>query len=194
MFNNLLIGLLVFFPAGLANMAPIFGAKFKALDKLDTPLDFKLKLRGKRIFGDNKTIRGFVVGFVFAVLGVILQRFIFDYWQIDCSAEYFCKVGGLLDYNSFLNTNFLFLSLLFTVGALGGDALESFIKRQIGIKPGEPWFPFDQTDYILGGLLITWPILDYSYGLAISIALLFFMLHVVSTFIGYLLGLKNKPI
>ena len=39
-------------PAGFANMAPVFAKK---INFLRYPVDFGLKLRGRRIFGKNKT-------------------------------------------------------------------------------------------------------------------------------------------
>ncbi|HEX5285728.1 MAG TPA: CDP-archaeol synthase, partial [Polaromonas sp.] len=34
-----------------------------------------------------------------------------------------------------------------------GDSLKSFFKRRLGIAPGQRWIPFDQLDFILGGLV-----------------------------------------
>jgi CDP-2,3-bis-(O-geranylgeranyl)-sn-glycerol synthase len=35
-------------------------------------------------------------------------------------------------------------------GALAGDAVKSFFKRQIGIAPGHRWLGPDQLDFIVG--------------------------------------------
>ena len=51
----------------------------------------------------------------------------------------------------------LIVGPLFAIGALGGDALKSFFKRQVGIRPGGTWFPFDQIDYIIGGAIASQP-------------------------------------
>lgn len=183
MVDWLVLAFWAFLPAGLANMAPIFASKLTVLKFLDIPIDAGKKFRGKRIFGDNKTVRGFLAGFVFAFIGVLLQRKYF----IDCTQ---CTV----EFKHFEYINRVLLALYFSVGALGGDAIESFFKRQFNKKPGSTWFPFDQLDYIIGGLLLTWPVMDYSPTLALVIVGLFFGLHIVSTVVGYLLGLKAKPI
>lgn len=38
-------------------------------------------------------------------------------------------------------------------GAMLGDSLKSRFKRRLGIVPGRRWIPFDQLDFVLGGLL-----------------------------------------
>ena len=39
------------------------------------------------------------------------------------------------------------------LGALGGDALKSFIKPRLGIAPGMPWIPADQLDFVVVGIV-----------------------------------------
>ena len=79
-------------------------------------------------------------------------------------------------------------------GALFGDALKSFFKRRTSIKPGETWFPFDQIDYILGGIIFLLPLFHLDLSIYIITLVLYFSLHLLSTFLGYLLKLKAKPI
>ncbi len=179
----LLLALWSFFPAGLANMAPVFAKRIPMPEALGRPVDLGKSFRGKRIFGDNKTFRGFVAGFIFALAGVWMQRELFP----TCSS---CQ----LEFQNYMAINPVLLAALFTIGALGGDAIESFFKRQLGKKPGSTWFPFDQGDFIIGGLLATWPVMKYSVQLAGVILVMGVVLHVVSTYIGHWLGLKEKPI
>ena len=47
----------------------------------------------------------------------------------------------------------LVLSLCF--GALLGDIVESFFKRRAGKERGEDWIPFDQLDFLLGALFLS---------------------------------------
>ncbi len=56
-------------PAAFANMAPVI---FKRVNFLVYPVDFGLKFRGRRLLGENKTIRG-----VFLLLFLELYLFIF---------------------------------------------------------------------------------------------------------------------
>jgi len=40
-------------------------------------------------------------------------------------------------------------------GALLGDIVESFFKRRKGIERGKDWIPFDQLDFIIGVLFLS---------------------------------------
>src|SRR4030067_3618321 len=92
------------FPAYCANGAPVLGGGGK-------PLDFgKNFFDGKRIFGANKTFRGFFFGLAIgSAVGVI-----------DCLLFGFPWL-------------FAFLT---PVGALLGDLMGAFLKRRLDIKPG----------------------------------------------------------
>ena len=62
---------LLFLPALIANGAPpVFAKIFPKF--LNTPIDFGLKFRGKRLLGDHKTIRGFVSGIIIGALTYLL--------------------------------------------------------------------------------------------------------------------------
>ena len=60
----------LFFPAGLANMAPVL---FKWIP-FNAPVDFNKTYRGKPIFGPHKTFRVFIVGILSAVAFIYMQR------------------------------------------------------------------------------------------------------------------------
>lgn len=172
-------------PAMVANMAPVFAKKYKWSLDLDKPLDRGIKLRGKRLFGENKTFRGLVYGVIFAFAIGIIQ------FTLASTLSAF-KNLELLE-NMHLST-YLGLSILLGFGAIIGDALESFIKRQIEIPPGDSWFPFDQTDFIFGAAFFALPFgilnpFEYLAMLAVG-----FTLHLLSTIFGYKYGFKDKPI
>lgn len=174
-----------FLPAGIANMMPIFSAKIPALAKFDAPMDFGLTFRGKRVFGDHKTWRGLITGIVFATLTLWLQQIAVQ------------QSGALQDWTreiDYAHLNTFVMGPVFALGALLGDAIESFFKRQVGIKPGDGWFPFDQTDYIIGGAVATWAFVPLSFVQYIWLIVIWFGLHVAFTYIGYLLGVREKPI
>ena len=164
-----------FLPAGIANMSPVLASRISWLKSWDTPLDFGKSFRGKPIFGKNKTWRGIVFGTLSAIIVGFIQ-----YRVLTFSVEsiwFIIVASGLMG-----------------LGALVGDALESFVKRQLEINPGEPWFPFDQIDYIIGGLLFVTFIMDLSIADASRVFVLYFGLHLIVSYIGFLLGYKNKPI
>ena len=173
-----------FGPAGLANVLAFASGKIRILRPLNYPVDFGLKLRGKRILGSHKTIRGFVVGIVAAIMGVYLQVFLYTIlpWQQQLFPIDYTVVNPVL------------LGFLLGFGALAGDSVKSFFKRQMGIQPGRSWFPYDQIDYIGGGIVLTWfyvPLAWYEY---ILIFLVWFLIHPLATFIGFLFKVRHKPI
>ena len=174
-----------FLPAGLANAAPVFANKIPRSARLAVPLDFGKSFRGKRIFGKNKTLRGLLAGIIVAVITVLLQRFGYEH------SDFLHTVSMHINYSSL---NVVWLGVLFAVGALGFDALESFFKRQAGVKPGDTWFPFDQTDYIIGGLLLSSIVIDLPHTSYYWIGLIWFLIHPISTFCAWLMGLKDSPL
>src|SRR5581483_2229311 len=74
----------------------------------------------------------------------------------------------------------LVLGPLFGFGALAGDAVESFFKRQRGTPPGAGWFPFDQTDYIIGGAIATAPFVHLKFMQYVLLLLIWLITHIVA--------------
>ncbi|HUD44159.1 MAG TPA: CDP-archaeol synthase [Patescibacteria group bacterium] len=182
--NTLLFILWYFLPAGLANTAPIFAAKISWLKRFTYPLDFYKKLNEKRIFGDHKTIRGIVAGIVVGIFIASLQSLLFS--QASMLKTFIP--------NSFAQINPIWFGFLSAMGALGGDAIKSFFKRQMSIASGKSWFPYDQIDYIVGGVLLTAIIYPLSFGQYVLLFVIWFLLHPISTIVGYILKLKDSPI
>lgn len=165
-----------FLPAGIANMAP---SLFARLPFLETPIDFNKKLDGKPIFGPHKTYRGFLVGIVFAILTVYLQK-----WLQPHLENY-----SLVDYGSI---NILQLGFLLGFGALFGDLIKSFFKRSVDIPSGHSWVPFDQIDWILGAILFSALIVDFKPSEIVAAIILFGLLHPLVNLTGYALKVKNN--
>jgi CDP-2,3-bis-(O-geranylgeranyl)-sn-glycerol synthase len=46
---------------------------------------------------------------------------------------------------------------------MAGDAVKSFLKRRAGIRPGRPWIPFDQIDFVVGELVLVWTVADLAW-------------------------------
>lgn len=185
MSHHAFFALWFFLPAGIANMTPIIVAQVPALQHFKAPLDGGLQYRKKRIFGDHKTWRGLLSGVVVAILVIWLQYLLFRHeaWARTVSVP--------LSYGS---AKILWLGFLLGLGALLGDALESFLKRQYNVAAGDSWFPFDQLDYIIGGLLLATiyvrlPAPDYGW-----IIVIWFGMHMAFSYFGYALKLKDKPI
>ena len=162
-------------PAGLANMAPII---FNRLPLLATPVDFGRRWRGEPIFGPHKTYRGFLVAIILAIVAVYIQK-----WLAPHTGSY-----NLVDYKTI---NLVLLGFLLGFGALAGDLLKSFAKRRVGRKSGQSWVPFDQIDWVVGALIATSFIANFSFSQILEALVVFGLLHPVSNLLGY--ALKFKP-
>jgi CDP-2,3-bis-(O-geranylgeranyl)-sn-glycerol synthase len=172
--KDMIAAILFFLPAGLANMSPVIFNRIPLINQWKTPIDFGKKLNGKRLFGGNKTWRGLLLGtLVGGVSAVII---------------------GKLNQNVIGYNNQFVVGLLLGFGALSGDAIESMFKRQMNIEPGHSWFPFDQLDYIIGGLLAVSLVSPPPLWVIGTVLAVFFWLHLAVSFLGYKLGLKNTPI
>ena len=95
--------------------------------------------------------------------------------------------------NFLLDSGPILFGLLSSAGALTGDALRSFFKRQRGMAPGKSWFPFDQIDYVLGGVVFTACYIQLTLWQYVLLFIVWFLLHPLATLIGYLLKLKDSP-
>ncbi len=174
MIESVFFAIWFFLPAGVANAAPVVANKIPLLNTWHTPIDLHKSFRGIRVLGDNKTWRGLLTGTIAGGLTASLQHLAINR-------------GGTL-------AEVFLLGCILGFGALVGDAVESFFKRQKGIPSGKSWFPFDQTDYIIGGLVFIYPFTQLPIHIVLLIFITFFGLHLVVAYIGYLLKLKDRPI
>ena len=166
-------------------MGPVLAHNVPYLKKFKTPLDFGKTFRGKRIFGDHKTIRGIVAGMVMGLVTSGIQMLLVQ--QFSWLSDYNL---GVVDYSS---PDTLFMGLILGFGAVAGDALKSFFKRQLNIEPGKSWVPFDQIDFFVGGVLasllfFTLPARLYFIGFFIAL-----VLHPTVNFLSWLLRFQEKP-
>lgn len=175
----------LFLPAAIATLAPQIAAKYKVWEFLNIPVDGGLKLGGKRVLGANKTVRGFIVG---SLAGVLVGLFQFLLAQnADLSTLY------RIDYSN-LSTS-LYSGLLLGFGSIFGDSVKSFFKRQLEIPPGEKWFPFDQVDQIIGAyFILTLFFLHPGIEYFIAGIVFYLVIHLISTNIGYNVGIKSQRI
>lgn len=182
----ILFALVWFLPAGIANMTPVIVAKIPGIRRFSQPIDFGRSFRGKRILGDHKTWRGLLLGTLAGSLVMVPQ--------------YASFYGFILPENlpawqvRLHQINPIILGALLGFGALAGDMTESFIKRQFDIPSGKSWFPWDQIDYILGAILLSALYIQLPWGIYLTTAIVYFALHLGTSYLGYLLGFKSDPI
>jgi CDP-2,3-bis-(O-geranylgeranyl)-sn-glycerol synthase len=149
------------FPAYCANAAPVLAGG-------GLPIDFgKNFLDGRRVFGTNKTFRGFFFGLAIGILVGMVELFLFGYPVL-----------------------FVFLSPL---GALVGDLTGAFLKRRLNIPPGGLLPVVDQVDFVIGALVFTLPLQIISLEVAIAMLIITPPIHLLTNFAAYKLKLKSNP-
>lgn len=162
-----LVWLYFLVPAYVANISALLARFFPAW-----PMDFRIRLGGRRLLGSHKTWAGFAIGVGAASLTGYLQQ-VFTPGMAD---------GGIL------------VGFLLGCGALVGDAVKSFFKRRAGLSPGKAWPPWDQFDFTVGALLFVSPVVFPGWLTSLMLVLVSGMLHVLSTVLGFWLGIKRQPL
>ncbi|MBS3101370.1 CDP-2,3-bis-(O-geranylgeranyl)-sn-glycerol synthase [Candidatus Woesearchaeota archaeon] len=163
-------------PAYFANMAPVI---VKRIDLFRVPIDFNKKIGNEPILGSHKTFRGLIFGVIFAIIAAYLQFLLYN-------KGFFADI-------TFINyQNWLLLGLLMGIGALTGDAVKSFFKRRLGIKPGERFIPFDQTDFVAGALVFIMPVFDLTLKIFFVSVILSFVLHIIVNHTAFYLKIRNE--
>lgn len=163
--------------------------RFNWLTFLVHPLDFRLTYRKRRLFGENKTLRGLIIfsfgtALLFSLQAVVLHK-VPDFRSLE-----------ILNYSQVSPP---FMGFLMGMAAMLSELPNSFFKRQLGISPGTAgsgiWLPIfyvvDQID-VLAGL---WLVLSFVMPITLShilISIVFiFITHQVITVIGYVLGMRH---
>lgn len=173
-----------FLPAAVANSIPVLAKRYNWLVFLERPLDGGKSFKGIRIFGDHKTWRGLILGVSAGIVTAVLQ-------QLLAQTSSSINTLSLIDWET---QNPVILGALLSSGALVGDALKSFLKRRLKIKPGETFFIFDQIDYILGALAFVSLKIPLSSLPVFTLILTWTAIHVLTTVIAWKAGIKEKAI
>jgi CDP-2,3-bis-(O-geranylgeranyl)-sn-glycerol synthase len=126
------------------------------------PIDFgKTGKDGRRILGDGKTWRGLFSG---TFLGMTAGFGLVVAASYLSASEY--AFLGLTNFEGFPVMILILFSLCF--GALLGDVVESFFKRRIGKDRGQDWIPFDQLDFLLGALTLSFVVSELLWLLQVT--------------------------
>ena len=173
--------------AGIAQTAWFRSPRSRAFA---APLDAGITLRGQRLFGENKALRGVVVmvpaaAAAFAVLALLAGEKISDLlWPL--SAVEYAALGAWAG-----------------LGFMLGELPNSFAKRQLGISPGGAaasrpgavlQFAIDRTDSALGMLLALSVVVPVPAGTWIVVLLAGTPLHWGFSVLLYQLRLKARPV
>lgn len=188
MLNIILSSLYFILPAYVANTFPV----------LLKWLPFGLPIN-KKLFGENKTWRGFYTGYLGALAVLLLQFYlqksgvlpsgnaISDSSILSAASEK-GYITPLLDYE---HMNILLYAFIFGIGALTGDLIKSFFKRRLNVSPGQSWVPFDQLDFVIGALVFLSPFYVPTLAVIFTILIITPLLHISANFIAFHLKLKK---
>ncbi len=168
MLELILKSLYFFLPAYIANMAPVFAMKLNVPNK---PI-WEKKL------GSHKTWRGLVSA---ALVGLLV------FWLQKIAYINGFRALALLDYSDFS----IMLGFFMGLGAIVGDAVKSYYKRKAEIKPGKSWVPFDQLDFVIGGIIGSFVIYVPKAEVILILLLVSPLLHVAANVIGYWLKIND---
>jgi CDP-2,3-bis-(O-geranylgeranyl)-sn-glycerol synthase len=169
-------------PAWIANATPVLGGGGSPIDRGHCFRD------GRRVLGNGKTIRGFIVGIIFGSLTGFGQLLVAPY--IRPFLAMFVTVTPEMDYVLFMQ---LPVAILMSFGALTGDLVGSFIKRRANVESGDPSPVMDQLGFIIMALIFAAPIFKPESGYVVILIITTFFIHWLSNALGYLLGVKKHP-
>lgn len=178
-----------FVSAGIVQSAWLYS---RAAVRFGRPIDGGRTFRGKRLLGDNKTWRGFVVmvpatGLAFLALGLLRiavpQPFERGLWPVPLwqYALIGCWAGFAFMLAEFPN---------------------SFLKRQLDVAPGQTpnqrWaaavcFVLDQTDSVLGALIAISLFVPVPLPAWVLLLVLGAGLHWLFNLVLFLVGAKTRP-
>jgi len=153
------------FPAYCANAVPVLAGGGQ-------PMDFgKNFFDGKPVLGKNKTFRGFFFGLAIGIFVGAVESLVFGY-PFPFSVLF---------------------SVLAPLWALCGDLAGAFLKRRLGIAPGDLLPIIDQIDFVVGALLFSLPLAIMYWELAVAVIIITPPIHLLTNFLAYKLKLKKNP-
>lgn len=177
-----------FLPAlgGALAHAPVL--RYDLLTTLRRPLDAGASVGGTRLFGDNKTLRGALVmagGTTAAAIALARQRWFRDRLPDELRDAPPAAYGALLG-----------------AGVVLGELPNSFVKRRLGIAPG------DRRSSVLGAAIAVYDQADFVPMSALTLRPLWRMtarevaetfavvsaVHAAVNVVGYALGARSSPV
>lgn len=137
---------------------------------------------GRRLLGDGKTWRGFILGVATGIVVGLLQIWVRQMagWEV-------------------LPALTVLVVILLATGALLGDLVKSYFKRRLGRERGAPWLIADQYDLVAGAFALVlifdypWFISTVTLPILVIILIITPILHKTVNVIGYLIRVKEVP-
>jgi len=170
-----------FIPAGFIHTTWLKSSWWRSLA---IPLDFGIRIRGRRIFGENKMVRGFVMIIPAGALSFfILAKLFTGPWPL--SPLQYAGLGALAG-----------------LGFMLGELPNSFVKRQFDIGPGQAprnpiavalTFVVDRIDSILGMLVALSMVVPAPATVWFYLLLIGPGIHLAFSALLYRMGVKARP-
>jgi CDP-diglyceride synthetase len=166
--------------------------KLPASSRFAIALDGGLTFQGRRLLGDHKTVRGFVVmvpatGAMFVLLALLLKTsspaMADRIWQLSVGQYFLLGLGAGL-------------------GFMLGELPNSFLKRRLKIPPGGvpgnatakvAFFLLDRVDSIVGMLVAVSLLVPTAWSVWVWVLLIGPAIHWSFSLLFYFLGMKAHP-
>jgi len=166
--------LLYFIPLIIANVLHMLVVKKDVLKSLRIPLS-------KRLFGKNKTLRGFVVLPILTACTAGINSLLFGLHAHD-TYYYYCLIG-------------FGLGLAYMIGELPN----SFIKRRLGIKNGAQSRRYkylqilvDKSDSLISTLLFYYYVQSVPFRIIVILFFAALLIHISISYLLFLLKIKKS--
>lgn len=156
LFMIFFLSMWIIFSAYLANAVAVPVSKGRQFH----PIDGGRSFRGQRVFGDGKTVEGFLLASGIGIAGGLAQCLLSPLFLLP-SLAWHDFYGSILvprvdlEFYVTANVQALARALLFPPGAMLGDLLGSFIKRRLNIPRGAKAPVLDQLDFVAGTILLS---------------------------------------
>jgi hypothetical protein len=158
--------------------------KFDLLRFAAFPIDRGIQLRGRPLFGANKTYRGILAVALGSALGYCLQG-----------------LNPALQPQPWRGLSFAALGAVgFAIGAAAmlSELPNSLLKRQLAIAPGAPgtgpaavlFYLYDQVDFLIGAWLVVWIWVPAHPSLVVWSILFVVVVHQIVSWAGAHLGMR----
>lgn len=181
------------FAIGTAGVIHVLWLKSSFSRRFRQPLDGGLTIRGRRLFGENKMLRGLMVmppatAFTFALLGGLRD------WLPSSVA------AGIWDLSV---VNYAYLGFVCGLAFMLAELPNSFLKRQLDVSPGEVpnqyalrlfVLALDRLDSVVGVLLVVTILMPVAAATWLWTFLLGPAAHAVFSFWLYRVGEKARAL
>lgn len=183
--RELLRAFILFAPLLVAATLSAVVCRFDLWRALYVPVDMGAKLCGRRVFGDHKTLRGFVVAIIGCIAAVSVEK------TLPLPAS-LCVVD-------YANANPIVLGFAMGFGAMLGELPNSFVKRRLDISPGQHargarrvvFYVWDQLDLLTGAWPLVSPWAHPTPSVVLASVVLALVLHPCVALIGFLVGARQ---